>query len=145
MSQAQRMHLLLDVFQMTAIVLISVINHYYINELNLFWDNLCLSLSWDFFGLILRNLVLLRPSIFTYSFISVYLIVLFLIFPGRFCIFLFSFIVLFHPFFFLICFFHKKPDIFYHRKFHGPVGWGCRIYQQHICQGIRFLQQESYF
>ena len=31
MSQAQRMHFLHDVFQMNAIALVSVINHYYIN------------------------------------------------------------------------------------------------------------------
>ena len=42
MSLAQRMHLLLDVFQMTAIALVSVINHYHINGLHLFWDTLYL-------------------------------------------------------------------------------------------------------
>ena len=36
MSLAQRMHFLLDVFQITVIELVSVINHYHINELNLF-------------------------------------------------------------------------------------------------------------
>ena len=40
MSLAQRMHFLLDVFEMTAITLVSVINHYHINGLHLFWDNL---------------------------------------------------------------------------------------------------------
>ena len=35
MSLAQRMHFLQDVFQMTAIALVSVINHYYINGLHL--------------------------------------------------------------------------------------------------------------
>ena len=34
------MHFLLDVFQMTAIALVSVINHYHINGLHLFWDTL---------------------------------------------------------------------------------------------------------
>ena len=34
------MHFLQDVFQMTAIALVSVINHDHINELNLFWDTL---------------------------------------------------------------------------------------------------------
>ena len=39
MSLAQRIHFfLLDVLQMAAIVLVPVINHYYINELHLFWD-----------------------------------------------------------------------------------------------------------
>ena len=32
------LHFLQDVFQMTAIVLVSVINHYHINGLHLFWD-----------------------------------------------------------------------------------------------------------
>ena len=32
------MHFLQDVFQMTTIALISVINHYHINGLHLFWD-----------------------------------------------------------------------------------------------------------
>ena len=40
MSLAQRMHFLLDVFQMTTIALVSVINHYPINGLHLFWDTL---------------------------------------------------------------------------------------------------------
>ena len=40
MSLAQRMHFLLGVFQMTAIALVSVINHYHINGLHLFWDTL---------------------------------------------------------------------------------------------------------
>ena len=40
MSPAQRMHFLQDVFQMTTIAPISVINHYYINVLYLFWDTL---------------------------------------------------------------------------------------------------------
>ena len=40
MSLAQRMHFLLDVFEMTAIELFSVINHYHINGLHLFWDAL---------------------------------------------------------------------------------------------------------
>ena len=39
-SLAQRMHFLQNVFQMTAIALVSVINHYHINELHLFWDTL---------------------------------------------------------------------------------------------------------
>ena len=38
MSLVQRMHFLQDVFQMTAITLVSVINHYHINWLHLFWD-----------------------------------------------------------------------------------------------------------
>ena len=38
MSLAQRMHILLDVFQMTATAFVSVIN--YINRLHLFWDTL---------------------------------------------------------------------------------------------------------
>ena len=40
MFLAQRMHFLQDVFQMTAIVPVSVINQYHNNELNLFWDTL---------------------------------------------------------------------------------------------------------
>ena len=32
------MHFLQDVFQMTAITLVPVINHYHINGLHLFWD-----------------------------------------------------------------------------------------------------------
>ena len=38
MSLAQMMHFLQDMFQMTAIALISVINHYHINGLHLFRD-----------------------------------------------------------------------------------------------------------
>ena len=37
MSLAQRMHFLLDMFQMTTLVLVTVINHYI---LHLFWDTL---------------------------------------------------------------------------------------------------------
>ena len=37
-SLAQRMHFLSDVFQMTAIALVSAINHYQFNGLYLFWD-----------------------------------------------------------------------------------------------------------
>ena len=40
MSWAQTMHFLQDIFQMTAIALVSVINHYHINGLQLFWDAL---------------------------------------------------------------------------------------------------------
>ena len=40
MSLAQRMHFLPDVFKMTYIALVSVINHYHINGLHLFWDTL---------------------------------------------------------------------------------------------------------
>ena len=40
MSLAQRMYFLLDVFQMTAITLVSVINLYHIKGLHLFWDTL---------------------------------------------------------------------------------------------------------
>ena len=40
MSLAQRMHFLLDVFQMTGIALASLINHYHIIGLYLFWDTL---------------------------------------------------------------------------------------------------------
>ena len=47
MSLAQRMHFLQDVFQMTAIVLVSVIKHYYINGLNLFWDSLYMYKRFD--------------------------------------------------------------------------------------------------
>ena len=36
MSLAQRMDFLLDVFQMTAIAIVSVINNYHINGLHLF-------------------------------------------------------------------------------------------------------------
>ena len=36
MSLAQRMHFLQDVYQMTAIEIVSVINHYHINGLYLF-------------------------------------------------------------------------------------------------------------
>ena len=39
------MHFFQDVFQMTAIVLVSVINHYHINGLHLFWDTLYANLS----------------------------------------------------------------------------------------------------
>ena len=37
-SLAQIMDILQDLFQMTAIALVSVINHYHINGLHLFWD-----------------------------------------------------------------------------------------------------------
>ena len=40
MSLAQRMHFLRDVFQMTDIELVLVINHYYIDGLHLFLDTL---------------------------------------------------------------------------------------------------------
>ena len=40
MFLAQRMRFLQYGFQMTAIALVSVINHYHINGLNLFWDTL---------------------------------------------------------------------------------------------------------
>ena len=42
MSLAQRMHFLLDMFQMTTIVFVSVINNYHIIGLHLFWDILYL-------------------------------------------------------------------------------------------------------
>ena len=38
MSLAQKMHFLQDVFQITAIALVSVINYYPIKGLHLFWD-----------------------------------------------------------------------------------------------------------
>ena len=44
MSVAERMHFLQDVFQMTAIALVSVINDYYTKGLHLFWDTLYLSM-----------------------------------------------------------------------------------------------------
>ena len=44
LSQDQRMHFLQTLFQMTVIVLVSVIKHYHINRLHLFWDSLSLSL-----------------------------------------------------------------------------------------------------
>ena len=40
LSLAQRMHFLLDVFQMTAIMIVAVINHYFIYGLHLFWDSM---------------------------------------------------------------------------------------------------------
>ena len=40
MLLAQRMDFLQHVFQMTAIVIVLVINHYHINGLHLFWDTL---------------------------------------------------------------------------------------------------------
>ena len=40
MSLAQRMHILADVFQITAIVLVLVINQYCINGFHRFWDTL---------------------------------------------------------------------------------------------------------
>ena len=43
MSKAERMHFLLDVFQMTAIVTVSEINHYHINGLHLFEYTLYIS------------------------------------------------------------------------------------------------------
>ena len=49
MSQAERVHFL-QMFQMTAIAFVSVINHYYINELHVFWDTLYINglyLFWD--------------------------------------------------------------------------------------------------
>ena len=46
MSLAQRMHFLQDMFQITAIALISLINHYHINGLHLFWDTLYLTHRW---------------------------------------------------------------------------------------------------
>ena len=38
------MHFLQDVFQMTAIAFVSIINHYPNNGLHLFWDTLCVSI-----------------------------------------------------------------------------------------------------
>ena len=40
MSQAQNIHLLQDMFQLSVIALVSVLNHYHINGLHLFWDAL---------------------------------------------------------------------------------------------------------
>ena len=40
MFLSQRIHFLEDMFQMIAIALVSVINHYYIHGLHLFWDTL---------------------------------------------------------------------------------------------------------
>ena len=40
MFLSQRMHFLQDMFQITAIALISVRNHYHINGLHPFWENL---------------------------------------------------------------------------------------------------------
>ena len=40
MSLAQRMHFLQYMFKMIAILFASVINHYHIKGLNLFWDSL---------------------------------------------------------------------------------------------------------
>ena len=48
MSLAQRMRFLQDVFQMTAITLISVINPYRINGLHLFWDTLYINVRFAF-------------------------------------------------------------------------------------------------
>ena len=48
MSLAQMMHFLLDGFQMTAVAFVSVINHYHINELHLFWDTLLEKLTDSF-------------------------------------------------------------------------------------------------
>ena len=45
MPLAERMHFLQDVFQTTAIALVSVINHYHINELHLFGDTLYLDFA----------------------------------------------------------------------------------------------------
>ena len=42
MSLAERMYFLQDMFQMTAIALVSVVNHNHINRLHLFWNNLYL-------------------------------------------------------------------------------------------------------
>ena len=56
MSQAQRMHLLQDVFQMTAIVLVSIINHYNIktfwNTLYIKWNIVKLVGKFHWFGLV---------------------------------------------------------------------------------------------
>ena len=38
MSLAQRMHFLQEVFQIITKAFVSVINHYHINGLHLFWD-----------------------------------------------------------------------------------------------------------
>ena len=48
MSLAQRMYFLLNTFRMTAIAVVSVINHYHINGLHLFWDTLYQSTSKSF-------------------------------------------------------------------------------------------------
>ena len=40
MYLAERMQFLLDVFQMTAITFVSVLNHYHIKGFHLFWDTL---------------------------------------------------------------------------------------------------------
>ena len=43
MCLSQKMHFLQDTFQMTAIAIASVTNHYHINGLHLFWNTLYLS------------------------------------------------------------------------------------------------------
>ena len=47
MFLAQRMIFLKDVFKMTTIALVSVINHYHINGLYLFCDTLCMTFDSD--------------------------------------------------------------------------------------------------
>ena len=45
MSLAQRVHFLQNMFQMTALTFVSVINKYHINGLHLFWDTLYIILE----------------------------------------------------------------------------------------------------
>ena len=54
MSLAQRIHFLQDVFQMTTIEFVSVINHYHINGLYLIWDTLYFNFGrsmWEVWGI----------------------------------------------------------------------------------------------
>ena len=48
------MHFLLDMFQMTTIAFVSIINHYHINGLHLFWDTLYIKLG--YFYILVSNL-----------------------------------------------------------------------------------------
>ena len=65
MSLAQRMHFLKEVFQMTAIILVSVINHYHINGLHLFWDTQYLKIYHC------EQIISLKIDIWMYSFLSI--------------------------------------------------------------------------
>ena len=73
MSLAKRMHFLHDMFQMTAIALVSVINHYHINGLHLFWDTLHIyNKHFDFFLWIFSDRWFHLNSILLMSFSTIY-------------------------------------------------------------------------
>ena len=62
MFLGERIYFLPDVFQITAIALVSVMNPYYINGLHLFWDTLSFDLRSDIRIKIGRCFILLKKN-----------------------------------------------------------------------------------